>query len=77
MRRATGVLARALIAASASFENHIGRVRIDAVDAVVRDRVVGHLLSISPPKSTSSQQSPRPASTPHWTESRGVLVHAR
>ena len=62
---------------AASFENHIGRVRIDAVDAVVRDRVVGHLLSISPPKSTSSPPPPRPASTPHWTESRGVLVHAR
>jgi threonylcarbamoyladenosine tRNA methylthiotransferase MtaB len=61
----------------ASFENHIGRVRVEAVDAVVRDRVVGHLLSISPPKSMSSTPPPRPASTPRSIESRGVLVHGR
>lgn len=32
-----------------SLENHIGRVRVDAVDPVARDRVTGHLLSSSPP----------------------------
>jgi threonylcarbamoyladenosine tRNA methylthiotransferase MtaB len=32
-----------------SLENHIGRVAIDRVDPVVRDRVVGRILSLSPP----------------------------
>jgi threonylcarbamoyladenosine tRNA methylthiotransferase MtaB len=33
----------------ASLENHIGRVAIDGVDPAVRDRVVGRILSLSPP----------------------------
>jgi hypothetical protein len=35
--------------ARASLENHIGRVRVDAVDPAVRDRVTGRILSLSPP----------------------------
>ena len=33
----------------ATLENHIGRVRVDAVDPAVFERVDGHLLSLSPP----------------------------
>jgi tRNA A37 methylthiotransferase MiaB len=33
----------------ASLENHLGRVRVDAVDPEVRDRVAGRILSLSPP----------------------------
>ena len=36
-------------AGEAEFENAIGRVAIDAVDAGRRDRVVGRILSVSPP----------------------------
>ena len=42
--------ASAASAPSASMENHIGRVRIEAVDPAVRDRVVGRLVSVSPPR---------------------------
>jgi threonylcarbamoyladenosine tRNA methylthiotransferase MtaB len=33
----------------ASLENHIGRVRIDAIDPAVFERVEGHLIGLSPP----------------------------
>jgi threonylcarbamoyladenosine tRNA methylthiotransferase MtaB len=34
---------------STSLENHIGRVRIEAVDPTIPDRVTGRILSLSPP----------------------------
>jgi hypothetical protein len=34
---------------SRSLENSIGRVAIDRVDPLVRDRVIGSILAISPP----------------------------
>jgi threonylcarbamoyladenosine tRNA methylthiotransferase MtaB len=36
--------------ATGSLENHLGRVRVDAVDSEVRDRVTGTILSLSPPR---------------------------
>ena len=36
-------------AGPASLENHLGRVAVDGVDPSIRDRVVGRILSLSPP----------------------------
>jgi len=36
-------------AGPASLENHLGRVAVDGVDPSMRDRVVGRILSLSPP----------------------------
>jgi len=36
--------------AASTLENHLGRVRVDAVDADAPDRVTGRLISVSPPR---------------------------
>jgi threonylcarbamoyladenosine tRNA methylthiotransferase MtaB len=43
------LVAAAPVLASNQLENHVGRVLVDAVDATTPDRVVGRILSLSPP----------------------------
>jgi len=50
-------------------ENVIGQVAIDAVDPTRRDRVVGRILSVSPPPTTS----PAPSA---WSPGSGAHAHA-
>jgi tRNA A37 methylthiotransferase MiaB len=47
------------------FENVIGRVAIDAVDPTRRDRVVGRILSASPPRNPMLPRTPTPGAPVH------------
>jgi threonylcarbamoyladenosine tRNA methylthiotransferase MtaB len=41
-----------------SLENHVGRVRVDIVDPASRDRVIGRILSTSPPVVREADDAP-------------------
>jgi len=57
-------------------ENVVGRVAIESVDPARRDRVVGRILSLSPPPTRVASRPPaRPAA--RSSSSTGVSLHAR
>ena len=53
-------------------ENTIGRVAVEAVDPTRRDRVVGRILSLSPPRARIA-----PATLTRYPSRSGAAVHAR
>jgi len=40
--------------AASQLENHLGRVRLDAIDADAPDRAIGRLISVSPPRASGA-----------------------
>ncbi|HLO34494.1 MAG TPA: radical SAM protein, partial [Candidatus Deferrimicrobium sp.] len=52
-------------APGADLENAIGRVAVEAVDPARRDRVVGRILSVSPPAAPAPPSPPMPGAPSH------------